>query len=359
MLHRGRAARAFGVIVLAGCSTAQSEQVGTEDTRAEPIRIQPAESALRPRVTTASGVVRAKTEVDVAFQVGGKVIRAGPDEGSAVRAGEPLAEIDPTDYRLGVAQATAVAERAAQERERYAPLLSTGSVAANDYERLESGARQSAAAAALARKRLSDTRLVSPISGIVSRRAVEPGATASPGRPVFTIVDVNPVRVRIGVAESDVATVHVGQRAEIRVPAFGDAAFAGRVSLVGIAADSLTHTYAVEISVPNPSQRLKVGMVAEASIYGEQLASAITVPAGAVTRDADGTTRLFVLDARSSTARARRVEIGAGRGGGIEIVRGLAGGEPVIVAGQHRLRDGTRVQVTTTDTRAGGVGGAR
>jgi len=350
---------------LAGCSAARSEETdGAGGTpRAVPVRVQPAESVRRPRVTAASGVVQARTEVDVGFQVPGKVVAVGPDEGSAVRAGELLAQIDPTDYRLGLAQAEAQAEQAAQERERFRPLLAIGSVAANDFERIESGTRQSAAAAGLARKRLADTRLVAPLSGVVARRAIQAGETAAPGQPVFTIVDVDPVRVRIGVPEAEVAAVRVGQRADVRLPALAGQTFSGRVTLVGIAADPTTRTYAVEVSVPNPAHRLKVGMVAEASVYGEQLTSAITVPAGAVVRDADGATLVYVLDARDSNVHARRVETGAAREDAVEITRGVNVGEPVVVAGQQRVHDGSRVLVlsaaATTQSRLQRGGGAQ
>ena len=383
---------------LSGCSAAHSEETEGAGSApdAVPVRVQAAESVSRPHVTTASGVVQARTEVDVAFQVPGKVVSVGPDEGSAVRAGELLAQIDPTDYRLGLEQAQAQAERAAQERERFQPLVAAGSVAANDFERIESGARQSAAAAGLARKRLADARLVAPLSGVVARRAIQPGETAAPGQPVFTIVDVDPVKVRIGVPEVEVAEVHVGQRADVRLPALPGESFAGRVTLVGIAADPATRSYAVEISVPNPApHRLKVGMVAEASVYGERLISAITVPAGAVVRDADGATLVYVLDpstssgqapsagsgqapstssgqapstgsgqaARAATVRARRVETGGAREDAVEITRGLNAGEPVVVAGQQRVRDGSRVLLVPPaapdESRAARDGGAK
>ena len=80
---------------LSGCSAAHSEETEGAGSApdAVPVRVQAAESVSRPHVTTASGVVQARTEVDVAFQVPGKVVSVGPDEGSPVRAGELLAQI--------------------------------------------------------------------------------------------------------------------------------------------------------------------------------------------------------------------------------------------------------------------------
>jgi membrane fusion protein (multidrug efflux system) len=331
--------------VVSACSTARSAPADDREP-AVAVRVEPAASITRPALVTASGVVDARTSVDVAFQLAGKVVEVGPDEGSTVRAGQLLAQVDPTDYRLGLEQAGAQAEHAVSDRERHRPLLAAGSIAASDYERLTSAARQATAAEGLARKRLADTRLVAPLSGVVARRAVEPGETVSPGQAVFTLVAVDPVKVRIGVPEADVASVRDGQPAEVRLPALGDQAFAGRVTLVGIAADPTTRTYAVEISVPNPAHTLKVGMVAEARVRGDRLTRAITVPAGSVVRDADGATLLYVLDAGQRRVHTRPVELGAALDDDVEVVRGLAPGETVVVAGQQRVRDGSRVLVT-------------
>jgi membrane fusion protein (multidrug efflux system) len=346
------------VAAVAACSTAQSAQTN-EDAQAISVRVAPALDAARPVVAMASGVVQAQTVVDVAFQVAGKVVAVGPEEGSAVRAGDLLAQIDSTDYRLGVDAAEAQAEHATSERERYRPLVAAGSLSASDFEKIESGARQATAAADLARKHLADTRLVAPMSGIVAKRSIERGATAGAGQSVFTLVNVDPVRVRIGVSESEVGSLRVGQPAGVRLPALPNESFAGRVTLIGIVADPATRTYAVEVSVPNPEHRLKVGMVAEARVRVDRETRGISVPTSAVTRDADGVSRLFVVDTTARRAHARRVELGAARDNAIEVTQGLSAGELVVVAGQHHVRDGSRVIVATdavtSARRAGGA----
>jgi RND family efflux transporter MFP subunit len=222
-------------------------------------------------------------------------------------------------------------------------LLEVGSVAANDLDRMESTARQTAAAAALARKRLVDTRLVSPISGVIARRAIERGTTVTTGETAFTIVDLDVVKVRIGVSEADIDLMRRGQRATVRLPALADATFIGQVTSVGVTADQTTRTYAVEISVPNPTHRLKVGMVAEATVEGNGRISAITVPATAIARNADRAPLLYMLDPKTNRVHGRRVTVGATYGGAIEITSGITAGDLVVVAGQQRVRDGSLV----------------
>jgi RND family efflux transporter MFP subunit len=351
-----RGAAAVSLAALGACSTARSAET-TDHADAAPIvvRAEPAASIVRLRVVTASGVAQARTTVDVAFQVPGKVVAVRPDEGDVVREGQLLAELDPTDYRFAVEQAAAQAEHAAAERDRHRPLLTLGSVAPNDLERMESGARQTAAVAALARKRLADTRLRSPISGIVARRAIERGSTVAAGQSAFTLVDLDVVEVRIGVPEADVDMLRVGLPATVRLPALGAATFAGVVTSVGVAADPTTRTYAVEISMPNPAHRLKAGMVAEATVQGSQQLTAITVPASAIIQDADGANLVYLLDVRTNRVHRRRVTLGTTRGEAVEVTAGLAPGDIVVVAGQQRVRDGALVMTAATAATAEGA----
>lgn len=348
------AASVLAVATMA-CARADASAANDADTTAAvPAVVETVTPSTRAWATTASGIVEAHTSVDVAFQVPGKVVTVGPDEGRSVRAGQEIASIDPTDYRLAVEQASAQADRAARDRDRNQPLLASGGIAPADMDHLESGARQSAAAANLAKKRLADTRLTAPLSGIIARRAVEVGATVAPGQPAFTIVDLDPVRVRIGVPEADVGHVTEGAAATVRIPAL-DASFVGRVSLIGVVADPTTRSYAVEVSVPNPARRLRAGMVAEATITTGQTTTATMVPASAVVHDGgvNGTTIVYLLDRDDARVHARRVTTGPAHGDSLEITSGIAANDRVVVAGQQRLRDGVRVQVVS------GNGGAK
>jgi RND family efflux transporter MFP subunit len=345
LAHPALLAVALGVVAASACAPASAKTTSAADSIAVPVVAHSVSLSARAWSTTASGIVQANTTVDVAFQVPGKVVTVGPEEGQSVRAGQPIASVDPTEYRLAVDQAAAQADRAAHDRDRNQPLLASGGIAPADFDHLESGARQSAAAADLARKRLADTRLDAPISGIVARRAIEVGATVAPGQAVYTIVALDPVRVRVGVPEADVGHITEGAAATVRIPAL-DTSFVGRVSLIGVAADPTTRSYTVEISVPNPTRKLRAGMIAEATIKTRETTSAMMVPAPAVLHNGGvgGTTIVYVLDGDGARVHARRVTTGAARGDSLEITSGVSAGDRIVMAGQQRLRDGARVQ---------------
>ena len=345
--------------VASACVRSAESATNDADSTAVPVVAHSIGLSTRAWSTTTSGIVHANTTVDVAFEVPGRVATAGPDEGQPVSSGQTIASLDPAVYRIAVEQSGAQAERTARDRDRNRPMLAAGSISPADMDHLETGARESAAAADLAKKRLADTRLTAPISGIIARRAIEVGAMVSPGQPVYTIVALDPMRVRVGVPEGDIGRITEGVAATVRIPAL-DTSFAGRVSLIGVAADPTTRSYTVEISVPNPARRLRAGMVAEATITTKATRSAIVVPATAVLHDGtvNGTTAVYVLDRDGARAHARRVTTGAARGDSLEITSGLVANDRVIVAGQQRLRDGALVKLLDANATSSTITGS-
>lgn len=364
-----RAGAPLLLMALAACGDARAADPRAEGVAGEPpavpVRVAPAELVRSAEEVRAGGVVEARATAELAFQVGGKLVAVPVDEGARVARGALLAAVDPTEYRLALRQAELQLARAEDELGRAEQLRGAGSIAANDYDRLASGARQAAVARDLAAKRLADTRLVAPFAGVVARKAAEAGATAAVGAPVFTLVDLDLVHVRAAVPEGDVGRLRAGQPARVALEALAGTpaeSARGRVATVGVAADPASRTYPVKVAVPNDRRLLRAGMVATVAVATGAARSAVAVPAAAVARDADGATLVYVLDRAAGRARARRVEVGApvgilsgnppdgslggSVGGGlVAVARGLAAGEPVVVAGQERLRDGARVAV--------------
>lgn len=360
-----------------------------------PVRIRTPARVRQAAQIAVSGSVEPQRTVELAFSVAGRVARVLFDEGQEVRAGALLAEIDPADYQFGVEAAaaqTALARAAydkalrgarAQELERaraafaqredeyqrLRQLFEKKSLAPVDFKKIEAaylaakaqweeaqeGARQEDRAAAkaaveqaeaaerVARKKLADTRLVATAAGAVARRGVDPGEVAAAGFPVFTIVDLATAHVRVAVPESDIGLVRVGQQAAVFIPALPGEQFTGRVDLVGAAADPASRAFSVKIAVPNPRRLLRAGMIAEARIQSDVEVDAITLPVDAVVRDPQGATLVFVYSPAQHRVYGRRVELGPVREREVEIQAGLSADEPVVVAGQHQVREGMRV----------------
>ena len=385
------------LIFLAGvAASCSSPGDGGQAPAAIPVKVGNVRRIHTAQTVPVSGsVVSWSDPANVAFVVSGKVVEAGPREGDAVRKGQVLARIDPADYTLAVEAAEAQAAaaralldkaesparpevleqariafaRAEDEYRRMKQLDDSKSLAPNDFHKFEAAyeaagqqyrqaqaggqkedraqARavydQAAAAAGIARKHLDDATLRSPVSGFVSSRSVQVGEMASPGRPVFQIVELDPVEITVGVPETDIHLVRLGQSAAVQVPAAPGEAFEGTVRLINVAADPTTRTYMVRIRVPNPQHTLRVGMIAEAQIRSDLALDAMTLPGESVLHDPQGATVVFVYFPEQKRVYSKRVETGTVYGREIQIKSGLAGDESVVVAGQERLRDGVAV----------------
>ncbi|MHB1349268.1 MAG: efflux RND transporter periplasmic adaptor subunit [Desulfobulbaceae bacterium] len=393
----------FSLLIVALVACTEESQKQTADTEAVPVVVGKLQKVQELVKISASGTVSTpKSPANVGFLVPGRVIFVGPREGEYVNEGQVLAKLDPLDFTLAVEaaeaqkartqaemekamhsarpelleQARVAFERAEDEYRRMKMLHDEKALAPNDflkfkaayeqaqqtYEQAKAGGQkedkdlakaafnQADAQLRLNRKKLADATLLAPASGYISKRLTEPGDTAAEGRPVFEIVQMEPVEVNVGVPETDVHLVRIGQEAEIIIPALPGKSFQGTVRLINISADPGTRTYMTRIAVENPELLLRVGMVAEATIRGEQTVSMVTLPGDAVVRDPQGATQIYVYYPDQKRVYAKRVETGAAANKQVEIKSGLAGDELIVLAGQTKLRDGVAVTATENQT---------
>jgi membrane fusion protein (multidrug efflux system) len=388
-------------LITAGCVTVLTscghETRAASEPTGVPVQVRAPAVVERLESVRASGSIEGSETADVAFLVSGRVARVLVEEGQHVSKGQLLAELEPTDYQnalsAAAAQKAAAAavskradagprkqeleqaridfERCEDEYKRMKFLVERKSLPPNDFQKIEAAYnasreryemaqegtrkedRETATAQAHAAdaqaseesKRLSDTRLVAPISGNVAMRKVDPGQTVGAGMSVFTIAELNPVKVRVGVPEAEIGKVHQGATAEISAPSLGGRCFTGKVAIIGVAAEPASRTYTVKVLVPNPGPVLLSGMVAEARIFGPTKIKSLTIPGEAVVPDPQGAPMVFVYSAERKRVYGRRVEVGPPVGTEVEIRSGLTGSEQVVVAGQGKVREGSVVEI--------------
>lgn len=360
---KNRPTFAFMVVLLtvslAACTGEQhKDQSGNEVV---PVVVGKVRHVQESEKIAVSGTISASdSPANVSFVVSGKVESVGPREGDYVKKGQKLASIDQADYQLNLDAARAQADmagiaykRAEDEHRRMKMLYDSGSLAPNDYQKFRAAFEssrqhyeQALSAEKLSRKHLSDSTLCSPKDGFISKRSIEPGDTAASGRPVFEIIQMDPVEINVGVPETDVHLIRIGQKAEITIPAMPERTFEGTVRIINVSAAPGTRTYMTRIIVPNPEYPLRVGMVAEAVIQGDRTVSKVTLPGDAVLRDPQGATQVFVYYPDQKRVYAKRVEIGAATDKNVDIKSGLSGNELIVLAGQTRLRNGLAVSAT-------------
>ena len=345
-------------LMLVSCSRGESTEQPA--IKAIPIKTGEVRRVKQREFVSVSGTVTSPdAAVPVSFLVSGKVIKVAFREGDYVEQGQLLAAIDPTDYLLSLQATSAQAEEAKialdRSKDEYARmkfLYESKSLAENDFKKFKAAwlrAQQqvdlTTANQGLAKKHLNDASLYAPARGFISKRSIEPGQTASPGTPVFEIVKLDPVEINVGVPETDIHLVRVGQKATVTIPALPSESFEGKVRVINVSADLNTRTYMTRIVVPNPTHIIRIGMVAEARIEGDREVELMTLPAETILRDPQGATIVFVYYPEQQRVYSKRVETGAVYGREIEIRSGLSGDEAIVFAGQEKLRDGAVVSL--------------
>jgi len=246
---------------------------------------------------------------------------------------ETQAAIEVAQQRLKETQAEL---RLALANEAQNPMYAANIAALSAQVRRARGALQDAQA------QLSQTTLRSPIAGIVSERRMDPGAMATPGVPILTIVDIRRLWLDVPVQEEQAAQVAPGLPAEAWFDAQPGKVFTGRVIRLNPAANPQSRSVIARVEIANPGGLLKPGMFGRVRLVTNRRPDVLVVPREAVLRDGQET-YVFVSD--GETASRRRVTLGEEATDVIEVRSGLQPGETVIVQGHQQLRDGAKIRV--------------
>jgi RND family efflux transporter MFP subunit len=313
-------------------------------------------------------------QVTLSFQSGGYVdsIRQvkspsggmrNVDQGDWVQKGTVLAVVRQQDYLDKVQQAQAQVARSQAEFEkaklsfdRVSALYSSQSATKPDYDSAQAQLTSTQASVSGAQAQLSEANvaldycsLKAPFSGWIVSRNVDLGTLVGPATNGFTLADTQSVKAVFGVPDTSISRVRLGQRLAITTDSFPQA-FAGRVSAISPAADPKSRVFSVEVTIPNPHDRLKSGMIASLVLDGLQLPqSVLVVPLAAVIRDPARASGFAVMIAEgggeTETARLRAVELGDIYGNMIAAKGGLTGGESVITTGVGLIKNGDKVRI--------------
>ncbi|MFN2598949.1 MAG: efflux RND transporter periplasmic adaptor subunit [Pyrinomonadaceae bacterium] len=208
----------------------------------------------------------------------------------------------------------------------------------------------SAAEAALqvASAELARASIVSPITGTVTKRAVNDGETVDPATPAFEVIDSSSLDLVANLPAQYLGRIRTGDLAVVKVEPFPDREFEGGVVQVAPAVDPATNTVAVRVRLPNPSGELRAGLFADARIAVEVHANALAVPEAALVVEGDDTF-VFVPKA-DSTVEKRKVTVGIRDAGRAEITDGLKDDERVVTTGAFGLGDGTKIKIVEPST---------
>lgn len=337
------------------------------ETVVVPVELMTVVAAELEETTKLTGVLQAYRAVDIVSEVSGEITKLHCDVGSAVGRGVVLTSLekDVLQEVLNQADAALLAaqaqfELAERDFGRDSSLFEHGDIAEAAFDASQLAYRAASAECdgararrALAARDLRQADIRAPYSGVISRRYGELGMFVAPGTPLFRIVNIDSLRLVLGVAQRDIARLSPGGEVTITAEAFGSRSFKGRIRSIPPEADKATRTFPVEVILPNPDgQPLRDGLVVRASLVLGLLEAAVAIPREAVLQRLGGYF-VFVVAAKAASdstggdgvAHQRSVKLGALIGDRYTIDQGLEAGERLVVVGMQNLLEGTPVSI--------------
>ena len=318
----------------------------------------PAETAIVTKESVvdrfdAVGTVEASDMIVVVSEIDASVVSLPFREGQPIARGGLIARLDDEQLRAEVDRTSAVRDQAKATYERVKEVVGQGAGSAQDLDDAGAGLKVAEANLALAKTRLSKTRITAPFSGLVGSRRVSPGAYLRAGTPITDLAQTATLKVTFSVPERYYGKLKRGSLVQVSTTAFPGQALTGRIDVVDPVLDEATRSAKVIARVSNPGNRFRPGMSANVSAVLSERMHALTIPSEAVF--AEGTQMfVYVVGPDSSVARTP-VKLGTRLEDVVEVVGGLKEGDRIVRAGHQKLFD--KAKVIPVDSRAAEAGG--
>ena len=327
----------LAALAAVACANQGSNQPAAPEETTPNVEVAKAVSRDVAQDNTYASTIQAYAVNNIAPQTAGRIRKINVEVGDYVTKGQILAEMD----RLQLEQTELQVQNDDIEYERLKGLYKEGGVSQSDFETAELGYK-------LRKTNLENLRentiLRSPINGFVSARNFDAGDLFSMSSPIFTVQQVTPVKLLVGISESEYTKVKKGQAVTLTVDAIPGQTFNGKIERIYPTIDPATHTFKVEVNVPNTDRVLRPGMYARVNVNFGFRHSVIVPDKALVKQEGTGTRFIYVLKA-DNTVSYLPVTIGRHMGQEYEILSGLEEGATVVVKGQSTLRDGVKVNV--------------
>lgn len=294
---------------------------------------------------TLSGNIEGQTTVNLAFMVSGKLQNLNTNEGEYINKGTLIASLDPTYYNFSKNLANIQVKKATDEYQRLKLMHDKNSLSDSDFKKVEFALDEAKINYQIQNKNVTDTKIISPINGILIKKQCEKGEFIEAGRPVLVVSNINKVKVIAYLPESKLGQIKIGELSEVVVASTGKQ-FKGKVVEIAGVADQATRTFVIKIEINNPHGIIRPGMIAEISISKKNTESSITVPTSAVLNSNENQAYVFVIDRQKNKAFKRDVTIGTVQDNRIEILSGLATNDEIVVKGQQKIVDGTSISIS-------------
>ena len=345
------------VVLFSACAQEQEQEEIVRPVRA--IKIGDASAFFDRRFP---GRAKAHNEVNIAFEVPGRLVQRPVNVGDQVKAGKLLAALDPRDFENALAQAKAAREQALAYRDRIAIAVRTGAVSRQDLTDAQARFDATDAEVKIRQKALEDSVIHAPFDGTVAAIYVENYENILAKEVIMRVLDTSKIEMIVDVPEGMIADARYVTETWVAFDAIPKREFTAKITEISNEASPTTRTYPVTVIVEQPEDvEILPGMAGKAwgkvERPGQAEAPVAIVPMSAVFSDEAGQkSYVWVIDEQSNTVSRREVTLGELSEYGMSIQKGLQTDEWVVVAGVSYLREGRKVNIVPAE--AGGTGQA-
>ena len=342
---------AGAVVAAASCANneAQTKKVVADTTPT--VAVEQVTRRDVPQEVVYTTTVQAFAKNNIAPQSVNRIAKINVEVGDFVTKGQQLAKMDQVQLQqaeIQLQQAELQMKNNEIEYGRLKGLYDAGGLSQSDLDAIELAYNASKLSYSVAKKSydnlLENSVLLSPINGVVTVRNYDVGDMYAMSAPIFTVEQISPVKLLIGVSESDYTKVHKGDAVTIIADALPGQSFNGTINRVYPTVDPATRTFTVEVVVDNNNNALRPGMFARATIqFG--INNSVVIPDVAVVKQQGSGERFVYILNEDGTVTYKKVVLGRRMGTEYEVLEGIADGAKVVTGGMIRLKDGIKVIV--------------
>jgi membrane fusion protein, multidrug efflux system len=288
------------------------------------------------------GTLNTDQELNIASEIQGKITQVDFMVGQQKEKGSVLAVIDDKLKQLAVQSAKISYDKLKKDLERSENLYKGGTVSEQQLEEARNSFENARIQLEQAEKQLSYTKIVAPISGVITQKLVEEGTYVNIGSSIAYIVNVSKLKVKLNVSESNVYQLKSGDKATVTTNVYPGITFNGKVSFISPKGDEY-HNYPVEIEISNDSKHLlRAGTFVDVLIEFDSKGEILYIPRGALLGSSKDAT---VYVAENGVAKLKKIIVSGENDKYLEVLSGLNEGEKVVVTGQINLSENKSIKI--------------
>ncbi len=328
------------VLAIAVTACGKKEANTSKDTENQASKVKIATVSLRDveQSQTFTATVEPEVKNNIAPASPGRIRNIFVEVGATVSKGQRIAQMDAVNLSNSETQI----ENLRRTYKRVAELFSVGGAS---QQELDNAKLQLDVAESNMKNLSENTYLHSPINGVVTARNYDVGDMFTGQLPLLTVMQINPVKLKINISESFYSKIKVGMQVDVKVDVFENETFPAKVSLIYPVIDERTRTFTVELKLSNPGSKVRPGMFARVNMNFGTVKHVVVPDRSVVKQSGSGSRFVFVYN--DGKVKYTQIELGRRIGNEYELLSGVNNGDQIVVSGLNKLQDGMEVEVVT------------